>query len=89
MLSWGQRNGLKLALPCARAVGNGGREDDEPEVAVLLVACAIGLATGAGVVLFNDVIHGIRHIAWQASTPPAAQLHYTLCCITDTLQIMT
>ena len=42
-----------------------GQEGDEPEVAVLLVACAIGLATGAGVVLFNDIIHAIRHLAWQ------------------------
>jgi len=32
---------------------------------VLLVACAVGVATGAGVVLFNDVIHLIRHIAFQ------------------------
>ena len=32
---------------------------------MLLVACAIGLATGAGVVLFNDIIHAIRHLAWQ------------------------
>ena len=54
---------------CACTVGRGGtdngRESDEPEVAVLLVACAIGLATGAGVVLFNDIIHAIRHLAWQ------------------------
>ncbi len=49
------------------AVGGGAKQHDEPEVAVLLVACAIGLATGAGVVLFNDVIHAIRHIAWQVS----------------------
>ena len=41
--------------------------DDEPEAAVLLVACTIGLATGGGVVLFNDVIHAIRHYAWQVS----------------------
>lgn len=34
---------------------------------MLLVACAIGLATGSGVVLFNDVIHAIRHYAWQVS----------------------
>ena len=34
---------------------------------MLLVACGIGVGTGAGVVLFNDVIHGIRHLAWQAS----------------------
>lgn len=40
---------------------------------MLLVACAIGLATGIGVVLFNDVIHAIRHYAWQVSF-----LHYLL-----------
>ncbi|BDA42741.1 probable H(+)/Cl(-) exchange transporter ClcA [Coccomyxa sp. Obi] len=48
-----------------------GTVDDEPEAAVLLVACAIGLATGSGVVLFNDVIHAIRHYAWQ-ETPVEA-----------------
>lgn len=42
--------------------------DDEPEVAILVLACAIGLATGAGVVLFNDGIHAIRHFVW-AGTP--------------------
>lgn len=38
---------------------------DEPEAAVLLVACTIGLLTGGGVVLFNDTIHSIRHYVWQ------------------------
>ena len=53
-------------LVCA-AAGNksGDTIDDEPEAAVLLVACAIGLATGGGVVVFNNVIHTIRHYAWQ------------------------
>ena len=32
---------------------------------MLLVACGVGVLTGAGVVLFNDVIHGIRHLVWQ------------------------
>lgn len=36
---------------------------------MLLVACAIGLATGGGVVLFNNVIHTIRHYAWQVRGP--------------------
>lgn len=45
-----------------------GTKYDEPEAAVLLVACGIGLATGAGVVIFNDVIHVIRSSIWQ-STP--------------------
>lgn len=40
---------------------------------MLLVACAIGLATGAGVVLFNDIIHAIRHLAWQVGC--AARSH--------------
>lgn len=52
-------------LTAERGSEGTGPEGDEPEVAVLLVACAIGLATGAGVVLFNDVIHAIRHLAWQ------------------------
>ena len=37
----------------------------ESELKVLLLACAIGILTGAGVVLFNDVIKAIRHVAWQ------------------------
>ncbi|KAK9909773.1 hypothetical protein WJX75_007259 [Coccomyxa subellipsoidea] len=55
------------------AAGNksGDTIDDEPEAAVLLVACAIGLATGGGVVVFNNVIHTIRHYAWQ-ETPVEA-----------------
>ena len=35
---------------------------------ILVVACGIGVCTGAGVVLFNDVIHGIRHLVWQVSS---------------------
>lgn len=42
-----------------------GSSSDEPEAAVLLIACAIGLVTGGGVVLFNGVIHSIRHLAFQ------------------------
>lgn len=40
---------------------------DEPEAATLLLACGVGLATGASVVLFNNVIHLIRHIAWSTT----------------------
>lgn len=44
------------------------REDrvqgDEPEAAVLLVACGIGIFTGAGVVLFNEAIFSIRQLAF-------------------------
>jgi hypothetical protein len=41
-------------------------EDDyqEPEAAVLLIACGIGLLTGGSVVLFNYCIHEIQHLAW-------------------------
>ncbi|KAL3163044.1 hypothetical protein ABBQ32_009468 [Trebouxia sp. C0010 RCD-2024] len=45
-----------------------GMQYDEPEAAVLLVACAIGLATGAGVVIFNNIIHDIRDFVWP-NTP--------------------
>ena len=44
-------------------------DGDEPEAAVLLIACGIGLLTGSGVVLFNVAVHAIqasdccRHIA--------------------------
>ena len=31
---------------------------------MLLVACGVGLMTGAGVVLFNDAIFGIKEIAF-------------------------
>lgn len=37
-----------------------GGAEQEPEAAVLLVACLIGVLTGGGVVLFNNVIHGIQ-----------------------------
>ena len=51
-----------------RGSGPPGSSKDEPEAAVLLVACAIGLVTGGGVVLFNNAIHSIRHLAFQVST---------------------
>lgn len=43
-------------------------DDDEPEAAVILVACGVGLLTGAGVVLFNDIIHTIRDFVWHGET---------------------
>ena len=46
----------------SEAVPDGGESD--PEAAVLLVACAIGVLTGSGVVLFNTVIHSIQDVAW-------------------------
>ena len=39
-------------------------QGDEPEAAVLLVACGIGIFTGAGVVLFNEAIFSIRQLAF-------------------------
>eukprot|EP00897_Mesotaenium_endlicherianum_P006455 jgi/Mesen1/5838/ME000297S05026 len=43
-------------------------ENVTPEWAVLLLGCALGLATGASVVLFNLSVHGIHSMAW-AGTP--------------------
>lgn len=43
-------------------------ENDEPELALILIACGIGIATGAGVVVFNDVIHAIRDSIWHGET---------------------
>ena len=40
------------------------QDGDEPEAAVLFIACLIGLATGAGVVLFNETIILIRKFAF-------------------------
>eukprot|EP00887_Chlorella_sp_A99_P003046 scaffold9.g3046.t1 len=37
----------------------------EPEAALILVACGIGLATGAGIVSFNDAVHAIREAIWS------------------------
>lgn len=38
----------------------GSDDGDEPEAAVLLIACGIGLLTGSGVVLFNVAVHAIQ-----------------------------
>jgi len=43
-------------------------DEDEPEVALILIACGIGLATGASVVVFNDAIHYIRDAIWHGET---------------------
>lgn len=64
-----QKIGKSICLntPANGATGNGARESvqkDEPEVAVLFVACGIGLVTGAGVVLFNYAIETIRQAAF-------------------------
>lgn len=37
---------------------------DEPEVVLLMVACGIGLATGAAIVAFNVAVHEIRDWIW-------------------------
>ena len=41
---------------------------DEPEAAVLFVACGIGFSTGLAVVFFNLAIHEIRDLAWQVDS---------------------
>lgn len=38
---------------------------DEPELALVLMACGIGLATGAAIVGFNVGVHEIRDWVWQ------------------------
>lgn len=53
-----------------------GTKYDEPEAAVLLVACGIGLATGAGVVIFNNVIHEIRASLWHSTPSDATSWAY-------------
>ena len=40
-------------------------EGDEPELALVLLACGIGLATGAAIVGFNIGVHEIRDWIWQ------------------------
>ena len=37
----------------------------ESELILILIACGIGLATGAAIVVFNDVIHAIRDAIWH------------------------
>lgn len=43
-------------------------EFDEPEFALILVACLIGIGTGAGVVIFNDAVKYIRQVLWDDTT---------------------
>ena len=40
----------------------------EPEFALILVACLIGIGTGASVVLFNDAVKYIRQLLWDDTT---------------------
>jgi len=49
-------------------LGESPDEEDEPEVALILIACAIGVATGSSVVVFNDAIHFIRDAIWHRET---------------------
>ena len=37
------------------------------EVAVLLAACGVGIATGLGVVLLNDAVDAVRALAWAGA----------------------
>jgi hypothetical protein len=75
MHAWGDSKQVNtvISLACA-AVGREGENaplnEDEPEAAVLLVACAIGLVTGGGVVIFNYTIHSMRHYVWQVKIHP-------------------
>ncbi|KAI3429266.1 hypothetical protein D9Q98_005363 [Chlorella vulgaris] len=41
------------------------QQKDEPELALIVVACGIGLATGAAIVAFNIGVHWIRDLVWQ------------------------
>lgn len=60
----GEQNDGNTASP-----SNGdGNEADEPEAALILIACGIGVATGASVVAFNDGIHFIRDAIWHGET---------------------
>ena len=43
-------------------------KDDDPEIALIFAACAVGVATGASVVVFNDAIHFIRDNIWHGET---------------------
>jgi H+/Cl- antiporter ClcA len=45
----------------------------EPEFALILAACGVGIATGAGVVLLNYAIHEIRDIIWHADALPSGR----------------
>ncbi|EFN59895.1 hypothetical protein CHLNCDRAFT_56435 [Chlorella variabilis] len=55
----------------ARGGGDGGsgpappQQPDEPELALILVACGVGLATGACIVGFNWAVHWIHDVVWQ------------------------
>jgi H+/Cl- antiporter ClcA len=44
----------------------GKRPVEDPEVALIIVACGVGLATGASIVVFNDAIHFLRDVIWQS-----------------------
>lgn len=47
--------------------GDGDNNASEPEVAVLLAACGVGIATGLGVVLLNDAVDAVRALAWAGA----------------------
>lgn len=55
-------SGCNTTLHCC---ADGPLLPDESETIVLLVACAVGLLTGGGVVLFNVVITLIRELVWS------------------------
>jgi H+/Cl- antiporter ClcA len=43
-------------------------QKDEPEAALILLACGVGLATGAAIVGFNIAVHEIRDIIWDGQS---------------------
>ena len=46
---------------------DGGDSSNSSEVAVLLAACGVGIATGLGVVLLNDAVDAVRALAWSGA----------------------
>lgn len=52
---------------------NNANTNTEPEFALILAACGVGIATGAGVVLLNYAIHEIRDIIWHADVLPSGR----------------
>ena len=45
----------------------------EPEFALIVAACGVGIATGAGVVILNFGVHAIRDLIWHADSLPSGR----------------
>eukprot|EP00890_Picochlorum_soloecismus_P000905 jgi/Picsp_1/1815/NSC_05282-R1_chloride channel protein clc-f len=66
-----RRRGLRAGAMGMEDEDYGDGEQDafhEPEFALILVACLIGIGTGASVVLFNDAVEYIRQVLWDDTT---------------------